>query len=73
MPMISRQRDGSAQRVERSDRSLVHSERATRACVTRPTSSSRRGRRAHCGAPWPVGRELRHAGLELDRVVRSAP
>ena len=36
MPAIAITATSSDQRVDRSDQSLVHSERATRSCVTRP-------------------------------------
>ena len=40
-PIVSRTATNSDQRVERSERSFVHSERTTRAWVTRPVCASR--------------------------------
>ena len=63
-----RPRRTSDQRVERSERSFVHSERTTRGCVTRPwrepRSSSADG--AHAAPSVDAA-----AGLELDVVARE--
>ena len=77
IPIVKSSVTNSAQRVERSERSLVHSDSATRACVTRPGRFEVR-QRGFGGPPRrhsygrSLGRRRCRDGLELDGVAVSS-
>ena len=72
--MISRSVTNSAQRVERTERSLVNSDSGNPALGHSPDrmpSGSRDG--AHTGGLLRLGRMYGSFGVELDLVTRHAP
>ena len=69
--MISSSVTSSAQRVERSERSLVHSDARRGACVTRPTAGCARRRCSRGHALMPRLRCLARSGASAWNSTES--